>query len=210
MIIALLVVLLAEPVKLPGTIDLANAKDPISGVTFSAKKIAKFHVDWKGVRVWFETGSNAGKFRKEPTKYLKALGIKWDKAAKVLSLENTKCPVAGKPVKREQFADKNGVRVYTCCARCKAKLWNDPAKTVKTLGYKWVPGVIDLKNDKCPITDEQLYPEAPIWVDIDGIRVRVCCDKCGYKAKKDAARTFRLLGVEPKKLKAKLNPKAKK
>ena len=69
------------------------------------------------------------------------------------------------------------------------------------LGYVWIAPVLDLQNKTCPVTGDQCYPSAPIWVDLDGIRVRVCCDKCVAEAKKNPARIFRLLSVDPKKLK---------
>jgi YHS domain-containing protein len=193
---AIALLLLLAPVKVPGVLDLQNRKDPVSG-----KNVGEFFVDWKGIRVHFEDAKTTAAFRKEPVKFLGKLGLRWDKAIKGLSLENGKCPVTGKKVDREHFADKNGLRVYACCAKCKAKLWSDPGKTAKALGYAWIPGVIDLKNTTCPITGDQVYEEAPIWVDLDGIRIRVCCDRCVKKAKEDPARAFRLAGVDPKKLK---------
>ena len=196
---AIALLLLLAPVKVPGVLDLRNEKDPVSG-----KKAGEFHADWKGIRVHFESAKNSDAFGKEPARYLGKLGLKWDKSMKGLSLENTKCPITGKKVDREQFADRNGLRVYACCAKCKAKLWADSKKTAKALGYAWIPGVIDLKNTTCPITGDQVYEEAPIWVDLDGIRIRVCCDHCVKKAKEDPARTFRLAGVDPEKLKEKL------
>ena len=195
----LLVLLLApEPVKLPGTLDLVNAKDPVSG-----KKPGKFHVDYKGVRIHFESAKTIGAFRKEPLKQIGKLGLKWDKKSKTLSLQNSKCPVTGEKVDAKQFADKNGVRMFACCPKCKATLWADPAKTAKKLGYKWIAGVIDLRNTTCPMTGDTVYPEAPIWVDLEGIRIRVCCDRCVRMAKKNPERTFRQAGIDPKKLKEK-------
>ena len=197
--LAILLLLLApEPVKLPGTLDLCNTRDPVSG-----RKVGKFHADWHGVRVHFENAKTTGAFRKEPGKFVGKLELKWDRKNKTLSLENRKCPITGGKVVSKHYADKNGLRLYACCPKCKTRLWTDPAATAKDLGYKWIPGVIDLRNTKCPITGDAVYPEAPIWVDLDGIRVRVCCDRCVEKAKKDPARTFRLAGVDPKKLKAK-------
>ncbi|MHC4938425.1 MAG: hypothetical protein ACYTHK_05605 [Planctomycetota bacterium] len=195
---AALLLLLLAPVKLPGTLDLGNAKDPVSG-----KKVTEFFVDWKGVRVHFENAKTTAAFRKEPVKYLAKLGLAWDKTIKGLTLENAKCPVTGKKVDRRHHADKNGIRVYGCCPKCVGKLWSDPKKTAKALGCKWIPGVIDLRNLVCPVTGDQCYEEAPIWVDLDGIRVRVCCDRCVKRAKEDPARTLRLAGVDPKKLKEK-------
>lgn len=196
---AIALLLLFAPVKVPGVLDLQNGKDPVSG-----KKVGEFHADWKGIRVRFENAKNAAAFGEDPVQYLGKLGLKWDTANKGLSLENKKCPVTGNPVDREHHADKNGIRVYACCAKCVAKLWSDPAKTAKALGYAWIPPVIDLKNTTCPITGDQVYEEAPIWVDLEGIRIRVCCDRCVKKAKEDPARAFRLAGVDPKKLKEKV------
>ena len=63
--------------------------------------------------------------------------------------------------------------------------------------------MIDLRNEHGVPGDrrEQNYPEAPIWVDLDGIRIRVCCDRCVKKAEENPERTFRMAGVDPEKLK---------
>lgn len=190
-----------KPVKVPGRIDLANKKDPVDG-----KKVdGKSHLDWKGVRIHFASAKNSAAFAKEPKKYVAKLGLKLiDKTkgtGKVLSLENAKCPVTEEKADRAFHADIGGVRAYACCGKCRSRMKRDPAATVKALGYVWIPPVIDLRNKTCPVTGEQCYPSAPIWVDLDGIRVRVCCDKCVAAAKKDPARIFRLLAVDPKKLK---------
>ncbi len=198
-----------KPVKVPGLIDLANKKDPVSG-----KDVGKVLLDWKGVRIHFADAKNSAAFAKEPKRYLAKLGLKRieikDAKGKVtgsvLSLENAKCPVMGKKVDRKRYADFNGVRVYACCGKCRSRMARDPAATAKTLGYVWIAPVIDLQNTKCPVTGDQVYPSAPIWVDLDGIRVRVCCDHCVEEARENKARIFRLLGVDPKKL-AKTLPK---
>lgn len=198
MTVAVALLLLLAPVKVPGVLDLRNGKDPVSG-----KKAAEFHADWKGIRVHFEGAATRAAFEKDPVKYLGKLGLEWDKSIKGLRLENEKCPVTGRAVDKTQFADKNGLRAYACCGKCKAKLWADPGKTAKALGYAWIPAVIDLRNRTCPVTGDACYEEAPIWVDLEGIRVRVCCDKCVKKAKEDPARFFRMAGVDPKALRKK-------
>jgi len=183
--------------------DLANKKDPVSG-----KAVAKNHLDWKGVRIHFADAKNSAAFAKQPKKYLSKLGLKQieikDAKGKltgsVLSLENAKCPVTGDKANKKFFADSGGVRVYACCGKCRSRMTRDPAATAKALGYVWIAPVIDLQNTKCPVTGDQVYPSAPIWVDLDGIRVRVCCDHCVEEARENKARVFRLLGVDPKKL----------
>ncbi|MHC4953394.1 MAG: hypothetical protein ACYTGZ_05845 [Planctomycetota bacterium] len=212
--IALTFVLLALPafagdlkvVRVPGVYDLGNKTDPVNG-----KKVGEAVLDWSGVRIRFHDFRNTETFKKDPKKYLKKLGVslvekkdaKGKVTATILDLKNKKCPVTGDKVSGKHHVDKNGVRVHTCCGKCSGRVQRNPKATAKALGYTWVPPVLDLRNTKCPVTGDDCYPEAPIWVDVEGIRVRVCCDHCLKRVEKDPARTFRALGIDPKKLKAK-------
>jgi hypothetical protein len=185
----LTLVLAAEPVKIPPAVDLKNDKDPVTG-----KKAA-------ALQTRFETAESAAKFAKEPAKHCGKLGVKLLEKEKVVDLQNAKCPVTGGKVDGKTFADKDGVRFRLSSPEAKKKF--DAAKACAALGYGYVPSVIDLRNTECPITGDPCYPEAPIWVDLDGIRVRVCCDHCVKEAKEFKKRIFQALMVDPEKLKKK-------
>ena len=202
----LIAALLFAVVQVPGVYDLANKTDPVTG-----KKAGEASLDWSGVRIRFTDYRNVEAFKKDPKKYVAKLGLKLiekkDAKGKVTStivdLGNKKCPVTGDKVSGKHHVDKNGVRVHTCCGKCSGRVKKHPKATAKALGYGWIEPVLDLQNTKCPVTGDDCYPEAPIWIDVEGIRIRVCCDRCAAKVKKDSARAFRMLGVDPKKLKQK-------
>jgi len=200
-----------EPVVVPGHFAIKNAKDPVDG-----KKVKKgLHADWMGVRVRFSVFKNIETFKKAPKKYVDKLGfalvdVKDEKGKvvrTVLDLQNKMCAVNPKEeASAKTYAEKNGVRVRVCCGKCRKHLKTNWPKAADGLGYDWVAPVIDLRNTKCPVTGEQCYPSAPIWLDVDGIRIRVCCDHCAEEIPEHKERVFRALGVDPKKLKAKLLP----
>jgi len=50
----------------------------------------------------------------------------------------TTCPVTGKKIDKNIYADYQGKRVYFCCADCKAKFSADPAKYIKLLEDKGI------------------------------------------------------------------------
>ena len=195
-----------EPVVVPGHFDLKNATDPVDG-----KKVKKgLHNDWMGVRVHFADFKNIETLRKDAKKYVGKLGIalveEKDKQP-VLDLQNKKCPVQpSKDAEAKRFVEKNGVRVRVCCGKCAKRVKQHWNKVAKPLGYEWIPPVIDLRNTKCPVTGDKCYPSAPIWFDVDGIRIRVCCDHCAEEIPENKERVFRALGVDPAKLKARLIP----
>ena len=193
---------LAEPELRPGVVDLKNAKDPVNGETAAEAVTA----DWNGIRVRFQTAENAAAFLEKPKEHLAKLGVKpveVEGKPPLLSLENATCPVTGEPAKREHPADRGGVRVFCATADAAKAFPKDPAKHYGALKLGWVPPVVDLNNTRCPVTGDACYPEAPIWVDHEGIRVRVCCDHCVEEFEADPVRCYRALMVDPKALKKK-------
>jgi len=208
-----------EPVVVPGHFAIKNAKDPVD-----AKTVKKgLHADWMGVRVRFSVFKNIETFKKDPKKYVDKLGFalvdvkennvkggEGKVVRTVLDLQNKMCVVNPKEeASAKTYAEKNGVRVRVCCAKCRKHLRGNWSKAAEGLGYDWVAPVIDLRNTRCPVTAEQCYPSAPIWLDVDGIRIRVCCDHCAEEIPEHKERVFRALGVNPTKLKAKLLPAKK-
>ncbi len=185
-----------EPVRVPGIIDLRNAACPVS----AAKIEAGVTDDWHGVRVHLAGEVERAKFREAPAAFLEKLGLVVGGTAEapLLDLANARCPVMGRPAKADVFATLEGVRVRFCCARCKTGFPKEAAKHLTTLGYIYLPPVMDLRNKNCPVmAQETVEGEGEIYADFDGIRVRFCCDECIETFRKDPARFYRKMGVDP-------------
>lgn len=188
-----------DPVRVPALVTLGNARCPVSG------EAVKVTADWSGVRVGFCCEKCVAAFRKDPAPVLEKLGLKvaGTKEQPAVDLANAQCPVMGKPVKEGVFADLDGVRTHFCCAKCPKALAKDPAKAYQKLGYGYIPAVIDLRNKACPISGDATFEgEGAIFSDAQGIRVRLCCDKCIDAFQKDPMAAFAKLGVDPEKLKS--------
>ncbi len=109
-------------------VDLANAKCPIMG----GKTKADVFGDHAGVRVHYCCPMCDKKVKKDPATAFAALGYKY--IPSVVDLRNKRCPISGKEIDEETYADRDGVRVRFCCANCVAKFEKDPAPTFKALG----------------------------------------------------------------------------
>ena len=51
----------------------------------------------------------------------------------VEAIEQKTCPVMGKPINKEFYAEYKGQKVYFCCAGCKPKFDADPEKYIAKL-----------------------------------------------------------------------------
>jgi YHS domain-containing protein len=100
---------------------------------------------------------------------------------------NQVCPVMGDPVDPEEFVEykdeENQVygRIYLCCPGCDKKVkeniekvYNSLYRTDKETGEKKDP--VDLKNEKCPISDEPVSESASL--EYNGFIVHFCCSGC--------------------------------
>lgn len=109
--------------------------DPVTGVRLSSPGIIAATSDYKGIRFHFSSAANKAAFDKEPAKY----GTMPKKDALY-------CAVAGEVIENyasaASYVDFKGVRYYTCCAGCVAKMKADPAKYAGTAkDYIKTPGV---------------------------------------------------------------------
>ena len=195
LLLTLLLAQTSDPVLVPAVVDLHNRVDPQDG----RKVVPDTSVDLHGVRVHFASDENAAAFAKKPA--WDKLGFKLD--GKVLDLRNAKCPTSGKPALAKFASQLHGVRVRWCSAECTRKLAKEPARWFAKLGYTYHAPVIDLRNTSCPVTGDPCYPEAPIWIDKDGIRIRVCCDHCVAEVEENAERVFKRMTVDPDRLRKK-------
>ena len=84
-------------------------------------------VDRDGLRVFLCSTACSEEFSQNPGKYIKALERDGFTVAKIQQT----CPVTGKAVDRDVYADLGGMRVYLCSRDCTATLARDPGKYVK-------------------------------------------------------------------------------
>jgi len=88
------------------------------------------------------------------------------------------CPVSGKPAKESIHADYKGGKVYFCCDGCPGPFAKDTAKfAVKANHQLVVTG--QATQAKCPLTGGPLNAEKT--VNVGGVKVQFCCEKCQGK-----------------------------
>ncbi len=198
--IGLTTVLWAKPVVIPAFVDLKNKKDPVNGKRASMGQTAL----WRGLQIRFATAENARAFEKTPGKFLGKLGLAFlnPKKPDALKLGNALCPVTGKkPAKSVRWG---GLVIGVHDAAAAAKFSKNPGAGFAKLGYAYHPALVDLKNTVCPVTEGECYVEAPIWADVKGVRVRVCCDRCVKEVTDDPTTWLKRMGVDPKKIRREL------
>ncbi|MFM9872679.1 MAG: YHS domain-containing protein [Fimbriimonadaceae bacterium] len=97
--------------------------DPVSGMRLASPGIIADTSDYKGIRFHFSSKANKAAFDKEPAKF-----------GTMPKKEALFCAVAQEEISNyasaASFVDFKGVRYYTCCGGCVAKLKADPAKYV--------------------------------------------------------------------------------
>jgi YHS domain-containing protein len=109
-------------------VDLANATCPVSSKP--AKADATVTMDGVCMHVCCNRCPKAAE--KDPAAACKALGYTY--IPSVVDLRNATCPMSGKPVKADVFADHDGIRVHFCCPNCPKEFEKDPAATFAKLG----------------------------------------------------------------------------
>lgn len=102
---------------------------------------------------------------------------------------NETCPVMGKKVKLDKFAEKDGKRVYVCCAKCVKRVEAD-FDAAYELAYP-AESAKDLKNPKCPIMGGDAA--ADVTAEFQGHLVHFCCPGCDRKFAKEPNRHLALL-----------------
>jgi YHS domain-containing protein len=93
------------------------------------------------------------------------------------------CPVSGKPIDKSVSSKFGGGNVCFCCTKCKAKFDADNAKFVPKANLQLAASG-QAKQVACPLTGKTL--DATTTVNVAGVDVKFCCDKC--KAKVAAAK----------------------
>ena len=100
-----------------------------------------------------------------------------DSSAKLL------CPVSGKPIDKTMTSEFGGGKVCFCCAKCKAKFDASNEKFVAKANLQLAASG-QAKQTACPFSGKAL--DASTTVNVGGVDVQFCCDKC--KAKVAAAK----------------------
>lgn len=92
-----------------------------------------------------------------------------------------KCPVSGKAVDATKTVDFNGGKVAFCCGNCPKAFDADKAKFAAKANLQLVQSK-QLTQVKCPLTGKDCAPDKS--VEVDGVKVGLCCAGCLGKAKK--------------------------
>jgi YHS domain-containing protein len=94
------------------------------------------------------------------------------------------CPVSGKPATKEHAVSYKGAEVYFCCPNCPKAFQANTAKFATKANHQLaVTG--QAKEVKCPLTGKALNPATAI--DVNGVKVSLCCNNCKGKVQKAAA-----------------------
>ena len=89
------------------------------------------------------------------------------------------CPISGKAALQDKTADYKGAKVYFCCGNCPGAFTKDTAKFASKANHQLV-ATGQATQVKGPLSGGKLNPDAN--VEIGGVKVGFCCDKCQGKA----------------------------
>lgn len=171
--------------------------DPVSGAKLGPadKQVILEH---EGRELRFATEQNAASFRADVTKYLAKVDAALIKqqlphyALQTCPVSDKKLGDMGEPV---NFLHKNRL-VRFCCPDCRASFLKDPGKFVAKLDA----AVIAAQSKKyvaktCVVSDEPLGEMGdPVDYVIGGRLVRLCCEGCIKKLRKDPLKYLEQLG----------------
>ena len=101
------------------------------------------------------------------------------------TMEQTVCPISGKAINKENYADHNGKRVYFCCANCPKKFEQSADAIIEKMEKDGITLASAQKvQTACPVSGEEINKK--IYADYESQRVYFCCPKCVDKFKSDA------------------------
>ncbi len=92
-----------------------------------------------------------------------------------------KCPVSGQPCKAEHTVAFNGGKVAFCCPNCPKAFEADPEKFAAKANLQLLQ-TGQIKQVKCPVAGRPMAADKV--VEVEGVKVAVCCPGCLAKAKK--------------------------
>lgn len=111
-----------------------------------------------------------------------------------LDLSNVKCLVNPKAAaKADKSAEYRGSQVFFCCGNCQAKFKED-AKPFAVSANHQLAATGQFSQKSCPLSGGPLNAEKT--VDVAGVKVAFCCEKCQGKvaAAEGAAQTELVFG----------------
>jgi YHS domain-containing protein len=92
-----------------------------------------------------------------------------------------KCPVSGKPVDATKTVDFNGGKVAFCCENCPKAFAKDTKKYAAKANLQLAQSG-QLTQVKCPLTGKDVAADKS--VEVEGVKVGLCCAGCLGKTKK--------------------------
>lgn len=102
-------------------------------------------------------------------------------AAEKVDLKGVKCPVSGKPAAEDHSVAYKHAKVYFCCGKCPAAFEKDTA-SFATKANLQLAATGQAKQIKCPLSGQDL--DDTTAVDVGGVKVAFCCNKCKGKVEK--------------------------
>ena len=97
-------------------------------------------------------------------------------------LSKAKCPVSGRAVAEEYAVSFAGGKVYFCSDNC-VPLFSHNSATYAVKAHHQLAVTGQAKQEKCPLTGKPI--DTTKTVDIDGVSVGFCCEKCQDKISKE-------------------------
>jgi hypothetical protein len=91
------------------------------------------------------------------------------------------CPVSGQPGNKDHVVKYKGGSLQFCCDNCPKAFEKEPAKFALKANAQLV-GTGQAKAVKCPLTGKAINKE--MTVEVDGIKVGLCCGGCKGKVEK--------------------------
>ena len=89
------------------------------------------------------------------------------------------CPISGKAALEDKTASYKGAKVYFCCGNCPGAFTKDTAKYAVKANHQ-VVATGQATQAKCPLSGGPLNADKK--VDVGGVSVTFCCEKCQGKA----------------------------
>lgn len=129
-----------------------------------------------GQKVYFCCADCKEAFEANPDKYMEKLKASTEEGNTGVKLQTT-CPISGHEIDKNSYVDKDGQRIYTCCADCNKDVEANFDKYAKEMADKGIT-VAHLQS-VCPIMGNPIDKE--VYKDINGKRVYFCCASCESK-----------------------------
>jgi YHS domain-containing protein len=98
-----------------------------------------------------------------------------------IDLKGVKCIVSDHDATAEGMIEFKGKKLFFCCEDCPKAFKEDPAKFMTKAAHQLLQ-TKQIAQVGCPISGAKVNPEKT--VDVAGVKVAFCCEKCQGKAEK--------------------------